>query len=569
MPSLALVERELLVTLRRPRTLACVGAVALVCGVTAIVMWRDWLVLPGCQSEFLFVLTLIVSTVSVAIVPGIAATAIATERERQTLDLLYLAPIRPVGILAAKVTNAIGLPIITLIAVMPFLALGFSLGGGDSDVFVAMGLAALLIVMCGFIGVCCSAFFRDTNAALVSSYVITVCALLCSEAFAAPFGWRVIQVPQFPGFPGFTQTQDAFVPVGHGVVSAIRTLLTHEHYSLQEFILPAVYMLIVCVICLVVGWWRLQEPLGTLTRRQRKGRAEPAPPDARWKRPTGHLFMPRIGSRPIPDRRNPVLAMELRRGLAGRWPILVVACGLALVAVSLLSAHSFFLDYSDDHVYYSLLGLIVLGIVLNPGLMASRFVTEHDQGNLDMLQMTLLRPRTIIRGKLGAALALPVIFIATILYGIAPMVVYAATRAMWGLLLTGFATLFVCLLVSFAVSLAAPQFTRRTTTVLVASYVIDSIVFVGLATATRLLLALHYWKSPWDFYWKHWRETRLWGSFLSPILAFSANYEWHRNDGVDLINLYWLGNTALFVTLALFIIYVSFRRFERLYSRAE
>src|SRR5215213_6032295 len=63
---------------------------------------------------FLMALTLGQIVLLVLLVPGVASVAISTERENNTLEMLYASRLKPMQIIAGKVAVAIGYPLLLL-----------------------------------------------------------------------------------------------------------------------------------------------------------------------------------------------------------------------------------------------------------------------------------------------------------------------------------------------------------------------------------------------------------------------------------------------------------------------
>jgi ABC-type transport system involved in multi-copper enzyme maturation permease subunit len=123
-------------------------------------------------------------------VPSTVCGALAEEKERKTLELLYLTRLGPWTILFEKLLSRF-LPAATFLLIsLPVLAVAYALGGvKQSDVeFAAAGLfVSAFQVAC--ITLFCSAFCTTTSAALLSAYVVILSVFFFPPAiyFACEF----------------------------------------------------------------------------------------------------------------------------------------------------------------------------------------------------------------------------------------------------------------------------------------------------------------------------------------------------------------------------------------------
>jgi ABC-type transport system involved in multi-copper enzyme maturation permease subunit len=109
------------------------------------------------------------------IIPGISASAISGERDRQTLIPLQITLMSRGSILFGKVAASSAFVLLLLIASTPLLAVPYLLGG-VSLFRILMGIGATLItgILYATLGVACSAFFRRTQTATLMTYVMIV-----------------------------------------------------------------------------------------------------------------------------------------------------------------------------------------------------------------------------------------------------------------------------------------------------------------------------------------------------------------------------------------------------------
>src|SRR5207302_6929891 len=88
--------------------------------------------------QFLFLFLVIFQVVLLAfITPALTSGAISGERERQTLDLLFVTPIAPFSIIWGKLLASMSFVVFLLILSIPIFSLVFLFGGVDLDQIVS------------------------------------------------------------------------------------------------------------------------------------------------------------------------------------------------------------------------------------------------------------------------------------------------------------------------------------------------------------------------------------------------------------------------------------------------
>src|SRR5579872_1162956 len=106
--------------------------------------------------------------------PALTATAIAGERERQTLDLLLCTRVRPATIVVGKLFSSLLFALLLLVASVPIFSMVFLFGGVElpqvAGVAVILGVTAVVV---GAIGLACSSALRRPTAATVVAYILS------------------------------------------------------------------------------------------------------------------------------------------------------------------------------------------------------------------------------------------------------------------------------------------------------------------------------------------------------------------------------------------------------------
>ncbi|MGH8874533.1 MAG: hypothetical protein ACRDVM_04695, partial [Acidimicrobiia bacterium] len=108
------------------------------------------LVATGFIGQFMFELvTLLMVTAVVMVVPGLTASAIVGERERQTLHLLQVTQLTPLRLVWGKLASSLSYFLLLLVAVAPVMAVPLLFGGitfGDVAGAVGMLLATATVL---------------------------------------------------------------------------------------------------------------------------------------------------------------------------------------------------------------------------------------------------------------------------------------------------------------------------------------------------------------------------------------------------------------------------------------
>lgn len=122
---------------------------------------------------------LIMTALVLFFVPGIAAGAIAGERERQTLATLQVTLLRPRSILAGKIVAALAYLVLLIIAALPVLAVAWMLGGIRVVDIVrgVVGVTAVALLVAVMV-VAISTFARRVQTATILAYAFSALLLI-------------------------------------------------------------------------------------------------------------------------------------------------------------------------------------------------------------------------------------------------------------------------------------------------------------------------------------------------------------------------------------------------------
>jgi len=122
------------------------------------------------------------------ITPALTAGAISSERERQTIDLLFVTKLPSFSILWGKLLASMSFVLLLLLLSVPIFSLVFLFGGIELDQLAAAFLVtAVSALTLGIIGIACSTAFRRTLPATVSAYGAAFILLAGSLLFGLLF----------------------------------------------------------------------------------------------------------------------------------------------------------------------------------------------------------------------------------------------------------------------------------------------------------------------------------------------------------------------------------------------
>jgi ABC-2 type transport system permease protein len=109
------------------------------------------------------------------IAPAFTAGAISLEREKLTLDMLVVTPLRPGGLVVGKLLSALAFVILMLLAGIPVSALVLMYGGASVDDILRQQVVLFVSAIgCGAIGLFWSVLLKRTQTATVLTYTTMI-----------------------------------------------------------------------------------------------------------------------------------------------------------------------------------------------------------------------------------------------------------------------------------------------------------------------------------------------------------------------------------------------------------
>ena len=406
-----ILARELKFTLRSPVTVMLAGAYL---GVLAVLLWWMWpqegIYSVAAQSSRSLLLVFSVAQLLLAMLyaPAFAATAITSEKERNTYDMLFSTLLKPGEIAVGKLASSIAALLVFVVLSLPLFAACFFLGAVSvREAVVIYGVTVASSVLFGLLGLAVSSVLRSSQMALVTTYLLL---LLLNAGPWLPY----LLLQQKPWAAGFIYQARAFSPLAamaSVVLPAFQPAGAWQGYLVFCAVASGV------LLVLVVGrvYWAGQR------NTRRHGRAIDDAEELRQRklRFPFYLIDPMRRKGNIPDWLNPMFAKELRSQAfgGGVWIFRsAYACfGLSMLmmvgAVGNLVGPTPNLIRSVALVFQ--LGLIVLIV---PSLTAGAITQERERGSMELLRLSRLGPLSFLVGKVAVAL----LFVVFLILGAVP-----------------------------------------------------------------------------------------------------------------------------------------------------
>jgi ABC-type transport system involved in multi-copper enzyme maturation permease subunit len=433
---LPLIRKEVVAVLRTKRAFWLLIFTVGLSSLFSLLVWpsheRYWM--GGMEtviSTIIFLMTQL--TAALLIIPAFAAGAISGEREQGTYELLHATLLAPSSIVTSKVLAAAGYVLLLLLASVPAVTVLHLLGGVTVEgilkchviTFSAVVMSALVClwasmtsertsraVLKGVVGV----VFWNGGLLFLVGLVMAIFELEPRRWSEAIFHVFIALSPHMAvmiqlsgesdllgGFPARNLAEHAWLAhlAGTSLLSALYFLLLLRRARSPGAASP------------------LAERLAARAARTRRWRP---------RRPILARVLLGLGAGGGPFG-NPVFQKEIRSEFFGRpWYRRTVFAACALIFFGLMAAQSGPRYYDLSGAAGGITGVaLFLVAVLSPGVAASAFPREIEQGNIDFLRGTLLPLRTALRGKFLASLYATFGIIAAAFLGIAASVIAAAS----------------------------------------------------------------------------------------------------------------------------------------------
>jgi len=474
-------------TLRLKRVAAVMLIFVAVLTAIILVQWPQGGKLPLLTSggdDLIFNLVLGQLVLLCLFVPGFAAAGIVSERQANTLELLYASRLSPARIVVGKVCSSLIFPLLLLVSGLPFVAMLVWRGEVDPHLFtIAYAILLASAVFLSMTSLAISAYCEQTSSALVLAYLIllVVCGVLLVPAAL------VIDVSS-PPVAAILHYCRALSPIA-AAISLFRPDFPGDYAGvgralapLWEIFLPA--SLLVAAGCFVLIIAKLRRP---------PAEAQPPVSDkVLHLRSLGRKIVFLIDDRKQPSHfgsANPIAQKERRTSSLGSAKYMIrtfyvsILLSLGLAIMSLYGDP----DHPDllAHVATILLALqFALIALLNPSLLSTAISGEIESDSWDALRLTPLGGSKIFWGKILPAASLAFLPLIALLpaYGTICYVNHTYVDRLLPLIPIIVLTVLLTLAVSFACSTLFASSARAT----VAAY----LVVAGLLVLPMLVASL-------------------------------------------------------------------------------
>jgi len=340
--------------------------------------------------------------------PAITCGVLTQEKERDSLQLLFLTRLGPWTILLEKLMSRVVPMLGFLLLSLPLLAFAYSLGGiSQRYLWTGIWLLVLATIQTGTIALACSAYFPTTVSAFVASYII-----LAIMFFGPGITWLVLYVI------GVNVERIVMGSVGGALGPAVIAILIYPFFS------PAYFALV--SFPGGIGIWNVFVHSGVIlgtsglflglariyvvrnSQRQVRGRPSRRFAAARQFLPS---FKNRAGAGPadqtelaqLPDA-TPVAWRETRRHWLGRTRNLIVLALVLEVALAAFCLVLVLINSRETVIYLGMFEFLMWAVAAlavsaqGAGLIAG----ERARQTLDVLCTTPLTGREIVAQKMRA-----------------------------------------------------------------------------------------------------------------------------------------------------------------------
>jgi ABC-type transport system involved in multi-copper enzyme maturation permease subunit len=286
MTFVALLTKELRLRLRRERTIWVIIIYLLVMGLLGFLFISqsgsyNSYTLSSLGRQLYTLLASVQLFLIMFITPAFTSTAINSEKERQTFDLLLCSQLSSFSLIAGKLAAGLANALLLIAASVPLFSLVFFFGGvGPAQVLSALVVFVVTAILVGTFGLFCSTILKRPPVSTAIAYMLCVIWVL--------FPWLLSLLLALSGSIN-GPWPSSLLFIGNPILALISTFTFYG-----PFPLPAVYPffgiyvaswisytvinLLVSIIFILLSMWLVKpNPIGRLSRlmekRPRKNRA--------------------------------------------------------------------------------------------------------------------------------------------------------------------------------------------------------------------------------------------------------------------------------------------------------
>lgn len=164
------------------------------------------------STNFYVVMAVVQAALLFSIVPSLSSTAICSEREKQTLDILLSTKLTPLQIIIGKISSSSLRVIILIISMMPLYAVGSLMGGIKiGDILQLIFFFIINTIFMASIGVFISTYVKTSKVSTTLTYLLIVFIYLGVIAIA--FGILAFSTYQYYNANNLTAPMPTISPI--------------------------------------------------------------------------------------------------------------------------------------------------------------------------------------------------------------------------------------------------------------------------------------------------------------------------------------------------------------------
>ncbi len=410
-----IIHKEVLSALRTRKAAAFQGLFLLAAGCIVWLLWpADGLQdMAGHQGRRLLGVLAVTELIMIALfAPAFTATAITTEKERNTLESLFATLLGPGRIAAGKIVGSLTFLVLVVVSGVPALAAPLLLGGvGAGEVVVVLGILLLTAAQVGMIGLLVSAVMRRSYQAILLTYgvLLAVCLLVALPVW--PVSGQLIH----RGGPAWQATFHVAASLSP-LQAMLSAIWPHSAYTAGARNMPPFWKLYIplgSAVVLLAAWaclLRLRAAMAPPRPRERLKVVERGRISART-----FLFLidPQKRKRMIRWWQNPILIKEFRtrRMLQAHWLLrTILLCLIASILLMFLVGLSVQAFAAESAGIIRIMApavaalTVLLILLIGPAAAGGTLCADRESGVWDLIRITRLSSWRIVTGKFLASI---------------------------------------------------------------------------------------------------------------------------------------------------------------------
>ena len=214
------------------------------------------------STNFYVVMAVVQAALLFSIVPSLSSTAICSEREKQTLDILLSTKLTPLQIIIGKISSSSLRVIILIISMMPLYAVGSLMGGIKISYILQLILFFIInTIFMASIGVFISTYVKTSKVSTTLTYLLIVFIYLGVIAIA--FGILAFSIYQYYNANNLTAPMPTISPIIYispvigfislllnqvGIGMEVNTIFTEFGFSVYSEYISILIQLVLSVI---------------------------------------------------------------------------------------------------------------------------------------------------------------------------------------------------------------------------------------------------------------------------------------------------------------------------------